>query len=154
MSTRSLTYSVIITASLFVFLAAGVLKSDTIRGLDIFANVGIAYTWRPWLTAIVASSTFVLDIEYFALSAVLFFLYTAFRRKWRMLILGILSIGAVVSSSLILKSIFQVERPTTALLSETTLSFPSMHSALAMFLFVIFAHYLWHFYRYKKGTVP
>lgn len=123
----------LVAFGVFFYLARVVFREHS----QVFDNWGFAQmdalrAAHPWLTAWVLRLTFFGSVMFFVPASLLTPLLLAWRGYRRYAIELLLSMGGAVILNELLKAWFHRDRPTTALIYQYGLSFPSGHAMMSM----------------------
>lgn len=96
---------------------------------------------HAWIIVIAEAISAVASTEVISAAAIILMLWFFLRKKWRMALITLLSIGATNVAVVVMKGFFMVERPANAVVTlANNPSFPSSHAAAAAAFFVAAAY--------------
>lgn len=139
---------------LFVLLAR-TYESVFVENVDIQIIKTIQGLEHPKLTSIMKSFSFIGDtLQVIIISIILLvILYKFFHKRSELILFSIVLIGST-AFNVILKSIFQRERPSFfRMVIEENFSFPSGHSMAALSLYGIISYLLWRHIPKQSGRI-
>ncbi|MGO4495431.1 phosphatase PAP2 family protein [Paenibacillus sp. 2RAB27] len=134
-------------------VVASLLKGQSIAQFDSSVISSIQGLERPWLTSVMKIFTFIGSTPVVVvISIVCLFLFFKFLHHRQELVLFLILVAGTAILNLILKMIFQRERPSLhRLIQETGYSFPSGHSMEAFALYAALAFLLWRHVPTRRG---
>lgn len=142
-----------ILSVLCFIVVASLIKGRWIAQFDSSVISAIQGMERPWLTSVMKCFTFIGSTPVVVVISIccLFFFFKFLNHRLELVLFLVLVAGSAVLNVL-LKMIFQRERPTLhRLIQETGYSFPSGHSMAAFALYAALSFLLWRHVPTKRG---
>lgn len=136
---------------IFVLVAIDATSGGLLAPLDSSLYISISAVPYTWFTSALIHMTNAFNTAYFLTAGLLFLAYVSARGREDLVPATIISVIGVMVTYSLLKFVFQIERPLAQYIETGGYSFPSGHSTLVAFLFVLFIHYLRTYY--KKDTM-
>lgn len=105
--------------------------------LDLFINTKIASLQTPFLTTLMTHITNSISPTKIIFLSLIIIALLSYKKRLKETFLFILSIGGGYLLEIALKELVQRPRPTNALITETSYSFPSGHATIAIIFFTL-----------------